>query len=148
MIIGIKPHAFIEINDEIYCNLEARQTLHDILELYKKMYPSYLSWDEKKKYFYQENKVRHEYTDKDKFTIENDFLGYIISKNNKLCLDDNFIKFMFLRYNGLQNCIRAKNNNNTCEEQMLLIFLKKELVKLNILICEYQENKYNIESST
>ena len=151
MIIGNKPHAFIEVNDEIYCNLEAQQTLHDILELYKKMYPSYLRWDKKINYFDQENKVRHEYTDKDKFTIENDFLGYIISKNNKLCLDDNLIKFMFLRYNGLQNCIHAKKryieNNNTCKEQILLIFFKKELAKLNILICEYQENRCNIESS-
>lgn len=133
-------------------NLEQnkRIELEKIAELYDKSYPT--KWDEKIKYFDRENEIRTN-DELEEYKVGKTFLGYLI-KERVLILDDNFIKFIFLRYNGLQHCIYnqesyLENNKDkdTCKEQLYLDYYKIELEKLKNLIFEYEQNLCDIESS-
>ena len=126
--------------------------LNKILDKYKNSYPNYELWEKKTNYFNRENELISQFQFED-YKIGNINLGYLLSKDKKIQLDDNFIKFIFLRYDGLQSCICEKefyieNNKdkNTCDEQKNLNFLKKELKKIEDLISEYKKKYCDIES--
>ena len=140
MIIGNESNALINI-DDINLDCDEQKILNDIIELYKKNYPLYSTWTYKKNYIYRENLVRFEYTDS-QTSIGNNYLGKIINNDNNLCLDDNFIKFMLLRYKGLQKCIKEKT-----EKKEYLEYLYHELEKLEILYSEYKIYSKNILSN-
>jgi hypothetical protein len=140
----------IIINKKEVLSCEEIIELNKILNLYINNYPNYSSWKDEKDYYEIENKLRHDYTE---YTLDNINLGFLI-KNRLLILDDNFIIFMYLRFKGLQSCINKQNiylENNKCEdicnEQKYLEFYKKELEKIVSLICEYENNKNDIESN-
>lgn len=138
----------IIINECEVLSCEEMNELNNILNLYINNYPDYLSWVKEKEYYENENKLRHDYIE---YTLDKIHLGFLI-KNKLLILADNFITFMYLRFKGLQSCIDKQNlyleNNkreDTCNEQKYLEFYKKELEKIESLICEYDNNKNDIE---
>ena len=130
--------------DESALDVKDKRILDDIIELYKKLYPLYSKELDKRKYFAIENSIRDEYTDTIT-TFKDNYLGYIISEDGTLCLEDNFIKFMFLRHIGLQKCIEE----NTCnvEKKDYLEYLQFELEKIKILCDEHKIKKSTIEIS-
>ena len=142
-----------EINDKAKIFVPAynldelkKDKLKEILKLYVKSYPYYEKWLKKSDYFDQENLVRTN-IDFDEYKEDSIHIGYLKDEKNNIILDDNYIKFIFLRYKGLQNCIcnlefYLENNKekNTCKEQKYLDFFKKELKKIEDLIIEYQKN--------
>ena len=91
-----------------------------------------------------ENRARTE-VDLDETTINNEHIGYLIKKK-LLILNDNLIKFMFIRFNGLQNCICKFESNNIKDSYIIkyIDFLKNEIQKLKVLISEYQKKFKNI----
>jgi hypothetical protein len=126
--------------------------LTNITDLYNKSYPT--KWEKKNQYFNEENQHRAS-IDLEEYKVNKIFLGYLIDENkNELILDDNFIKLIFLRHNGLQNCIcnqelYLENNKDkdTCKEQLYLNYYKIELEKLKPLIIEYENNECYIISN-
>ena len=136
----------IYIDDKLIQDEEDIKILYEILELYKRFYPLYLKSSDKKNYFARENLVRYEYTDPS-YTIfeDDDYLGYIICADGTLCLEDKFIKFMLLRYQGLTKCI--EENINKEDKKDYLEYLQNELKKIKILYEEYQVNRCTIEIS-
>lgn len=130
-----------------------KDKLKEILKLYVKSYPDYNKWLKKSDYFYQENLVRTN-IDFDEYKEDSIHIGYLKDEKNNIILDDNYIKFIFLRYKGLQKCIcnlefYLENNKekDTCKEQKYLDFFKKELKKLEDLIIEYKEKNDIIDSN-
>jgi hypothetical protein len=101
-------------------------------------------------FFNLENKLRHNAILKEDFILNEINLGYILDDKNNLILENMFVKYMLLRYNGLKNCIcnqefYIENNKNDHKELKFLEFFKNELKKLESLVDEYEKNKYNIE---
>ena len=129
-----------------------KKELDKIVELYDKSYPT--KWNEKIKYFDRENEIRTN-DELEEYKVGKTFLGYLI-KEKKLILDDNFIKLIFLRHDGLQSCIcnqelYLENNKDketdTSKEKLYLNFYKIELEKVKELITEYKNNKCDIKSN-
>ena len=146
-IINEKARIYIKKKENLVEN--KKNELKNILDLYIKNYPNYNIW-QKNDFFEKENQVRT-YFEKEDYKLGDINFGYIIN-NKELYLNDNFIHFIFLRYNGLQNCIcnqelYLENNKdkNICKEQIFLDFYKKELEKVKELIREYENNKNNIK---
>jgi hypothetical protein len=153
-IYKINTKAKLVITDESILDELKKEKLKEILNLYVKNYPEYLKWEYKSDYYDKENLVRTN-IDFDEYKEDNIHIGYLKNKDDKIILDDNYIKFMFLRYSGLQNCIcklelYLENNKekDTCFEQKYLDFFKKELKKLEVLIIEYEGKKHEIDSDT
>ena len=127
------------------------EKLNNILNKYKNSYPDYKKWKEKKDFYNKENELISLFQFED-YNVGNNNLGYLVSEEKKIQLDDNFIKFIFERFNGLQNCICDKEyylsknkDKNTSDELKYLNFFKKELDKLKILISEYKKNICDID---
>jgi hypothetical protein len=153
-IYKINTKAELVITDECILDELKKEKLKEILNLYVKNYPEYLKWEYKSDYYDKENLVRTN-IDLDEYREDNIHIGYLKDKYDKIILDDNYIKFMFLRYSGLQNCIcklelylEYNKEKDTCFEQKYLDFFKKELKKLEFLIMEYEEKKHEIDSYT
>jgi hypothetical protein len=139
----------------IKLNLEINKVdkLKKLLQLYIKAYPNYENWKYKRDYFNEENTLRslpYLY----ETSNENKYIGYLKNSNNKIILDERFIKFMLLRFNGLQQAIcdfeyYLKNNKyrDTCKQQKNLEFFKRELEKLKPLISEYKNDQHIIDSN-
>ena len=149
--IFINKKAKIIINDETNLDNEIKEELKYILNLYIRNYPYYETKLKKEDYFNEENFIRINLIQKEESSIDKINLGYLIKKK-KLVLNDNLINFMFLRFNGLQDCIcnlemYLENNKDACQEQINLDFFKKELEKLKSLVSEYKEKMHSIETN-
>ena len=94
----------LKINKDVVLSYEEKTELDKIVKLYKSNYPEYTKWKDKKQYFDKENELRHNYIENDEYIVDGINLGYILD-NKKIVLDDRFIKFIFLRFDGLQKCI-------------------------------------------
>jgi hypothetical protein len=141
---------FIKYNPKI--NQHNIKELEEILSLYIKNYSNIGS--EKIEFFNKENEVRTNYERDEEYKLDEIFLGYLINKNDEMELDTNLVKFMVLRFNGLQNCLcnqelYLENNKHidTCNEQKYLEFYKKELKKLEDFNTEYIKNKLIIDNN-
>ena len=128
------------------------EKLNNILNKYKNSYPDYKKWKDKKDFYNKENELISLFQFED-YNVGNNNLGYLVSEEKKIQLDDNFIKFIFERFNGLQKCICEKEyyilknkDKNTSDEIKHIDFFKKELEKLKILIADYKRNECYIES--
>jgi hypothetical protein len=145
----------LELKNDIKLTRDMYKELYNIIEIYKKNYPDYNEWGKKKKsdFFDKENNVRIN-LDLYENNVGNDNIGYLKNICNFIILDDNFIKLMFIRINGLKSCIYNQelylNENkieDTCNEQKYLDFFNKELKKLESLYFEYEQNMVEIEKN-
>ena len=88
----------MSLNIEIDIEVNKKKEIDKILELYLITYPEYKKMRNKINFYDLENRARTE-VDLDETTINNEHIGYLIKKK-LLILNDNLIKFMFIRFNG------------------------------------------------
>jgi len=145
----------LELKNNIKLTQDMCKELDNITEIYKKNYPDYNEWGKKKKsdFFDKENNVRINLNLYEN-NVGNVNIGYLKNICNFIILDDNFIKLMFIRINGLKSCICNQelylNENkieDTCNEQKYLDFYNKELKELESLYFEYEQNMVEIEKN-